>query len=136
MDPHPQDNCRQSSENSTQSPDSVPDDTSSVNSSLGGGAEPSRTALLSSGRCHSHGEMKALAMSDHKRAAGYNFSQPTRPEKKTVKAIPRPMSTESWPEGRGFSGHLRNFATNAAVTASESLVPMQKRVCLCCGLCL
>lgn len=65
-------------------------------------------------------------MSDHKCAAGYNFSQPTSPEKKTAKAIPRPMPTWSWPEGRGSSGHLEKFCyqrqssnlARAAVTPS------------------
>lgn len=50
---------------------------------------------------------KPVAMSDHRRAAGYNFSQPACPEKKIAWAIPRPIPTlKSWFEGRGSSDHL------------------------------
>jgi hypothetical protein len=56
---------------------------------------------------------KPLAMSAHKRAAGYNFSQPTCPEKKTGQAIPRCMPTLELARGEGAPVNtLRNFATN------------------------
>lgn len=45
---------------------------------------------------------KPLAMSDHRRAAGYNFSQPTCPEKKTAQAIPRCMPTLELARGEGL----------------------------------
>jgi hypothetical protein len=52
-------------------------------------------------------------MSAHKRAAGYNFSQPTCPEKKTGQAIPRCMPTLELARGEGAPVNtLRNFATN------------------------
>lgn len=61
MDPHIPKIITDSSENhSHQPPDSVPDDTSVCKGWPGRArAEPSRTTLLSSGRHHSHGEMKA-----------------------------------------------------------------------------
>lgn len=80
---------------------------------------------------------KPVAMSDHRRAAGYNFSQPACPEKKTAWAIPRPIPTlKSWFEGRGSSDHLVKLCyhleywhlARAAVSPSESLVPTQKPV--------
>lgn len=80
---------------------------------------------------------KPVAMSDHRRAAGYNFSQPACPEKKTAWAIPRPIPTlKSWFEGRGSSDHLVKLCyhleywnlARAAVSPSDSLVPTQKPV--------
>lgn len=89
---------------------------------------------------------KPLAMSDHKCAVGYNFSQPTCPEKKTAQAIPRPMPTYPGAGLRaGAPGNtLWNFTTNVNLQTWQeqqwhsvrAWSPMQKLVCLCCGLCL
>lgn len=100
----------------------------SVRSGLGGrGQNPvTNTSLSQVGITHIV-RWKPQAMSHHRRAVCYNFSQPERPEKKIAQAIPRPMATRAGLRAGALSGHLmkRCYQLNLQIWQEQQWHPVR-----------